>query len=443
MKANIKPFFKPLTFEQKRAFENTAPHLLLWGAGYSGKTQVGVHKGIWCAFNYPGSRIVFIRKHKVDLRTSIWLRLIELLPKDKIVKLDQSQMICKLINGSVFWGFGLSDEQEINKLASSECAVVIIEEASETTEDAYDSKIQRSVRQPNIPFHQTILLTNPSHPNHWINKRWRKESREGYDDIKMPTLPREYIPGSWLIWFDSLNGIFGRRYKKGEWAAAEGMVYPYDEDKHFIKAKDEFKIPPEWERVVAIDFGFSLMHAMCVHWWAIAPEKFRKYPKDSWFCYRQIYRTGVTVKNLAPQIKYYMGEDGILRQSIICDHDADGRATLEENELKTIPAKKNRLAGQQVVYDKINEDKVYFFETSLVETDQALKAKKIPTRTEEEFPIYEWPNKLKEDLPNQLDHGVSTMRYAIFTHHKGISSHEVKHELLEPATVDLIGKEII
>lgn len=406
----------PVTQAQQAAVENTALNLLLWGPGGTGKTHIGAMKAIMLGGLYPNNKVLLIRKKKTDLRTSLWDKFNELLPNEAIVKRNETTMTIKMLNGTEFIGLGLDSEKEVNKLASMECGAAIVEEATEVPEQYYDEKIRRACRLPRVPFHQVMLMCNPSQPTHWIKKRWLDRDdetlkRDHYDDIYFHE-NKPFMNTDWLDWLEGLSGIFGARYRDGQWVGAEGLVYPYNPNKHSI---EPFDIPDDWLRVVALDFGFSLMHAFCVHWWAISPETFLTYPAESWFCYRQIYTTGKTVSDLAPQIKKFMVQDELLHKAIICDHDADGRAELNKHGIKTRPAIKKRIAGQQRVHDLIANDKMYYFKNSLVEEDIELKMHKLPVRTEEEYGLYTWATKDKEDMITKYDHGQDTSRYGVLT----------------------------
>ena len=416
----------PITSAQRRAVESVAPNLLLWGIGGTGKTQIGAEKAILIGSMYPRNVVLLVRKKRIDLRLSLWKRFIELLPREMIVKYNDDLMYVQIQNGTEFYGLGLDSQKDINKLASFEAGLVIVEESTEITDETvYDEKIFRAARLTRVPFHQVILLCNPGQPTHWIKRKWLDQSLPGYEDIFFDKLV-PFIHQEWLDWFNGLTGIFRARYHDGQWVGAEGLVYPYDPMKHQIPGsiyKKIFKIPDDWRREVGLDFGFSLMHPLVVQWWAINDD-----PLPKWFCYRQIYITGRTVGELAPQIRSYLRVDGISSKPILCDHDAEDRGTLNLKGIKTKPANKQRLAGQRSVHDLIAKDRLFFFKDSLVEEDIELKMHKLPVRTEEEFGLYTWANKDKEDMIKKYDHGMDTMRYVIHstTTHRGDLLYDLK-----------------
>lgn len=407
----LKPF-DSITQEQDAILSSATANLLFCGQGGCGKSHTGVAKAFAIGAEYPNGCIALIRKKRVDLKATIWKYFIDkvLQPacnehRRLVVAKNDTDLYRKLCNGTEFYGVGLDSPLDVNKLASREYNFVVIEEATELTEDDYDTKIIRTVRLPSSPFHQILSLCNPSSPAHWLYKRFYLSNDTDYEVIEGKTLPPPYLPARYYRFLEKLTGIFAARYRDGKWVGAEGVVYPFDPTKHVIPS---FKIPADWRRVVCIDFGFALMHAFCCQFWAVSPS-------GKWYCYRQIYMTGKTVGTMAPVIRRYMIQDGIDGQEVICDHDAEDRATLNEANINTRPARKERIIGAQIVFDLIQKDHVFFFENSLVEEDIELKMAKLPYRTEHEFGYYTWANKDKLDMIHKLDHGVDCMRYGIVT----------------------------
>jgi PBSX family phage terminase large subunit len=398
--------FEPLTDEQVAVIDSIAPNLLFCGQGGCGKSHTGAAKAFIIGAKYKKGCVALVRKKRTDLKATLWKFFIDKVLQDKyVVKKNDTELYRKLVNGTEFYGIGLDSTGDVNKLASREYNFVVIEEATELTEEDYDEKIIRTTRLPSSPWHQILSLCNPKSKNHWLYKRFFTSGNPNYVEFAGKTLPPPYLPKVYYTFLSELSGIFAERYVKGRWVGAEGIVYPFDPTRHVI---DPFVIPEDWQRVVSLDFGFSLLHAFCVQWWAISQQ-------GKWYCYRQIYMTGKTVEELAPIIRSYMIQDGIEKQEIICDHSADGRATLNRHGVKTRPAIKKRLEGQQICYNLIAKDKVFFFNNSLVETDIDLKMNKLPYQTEQEFEYYTWATKEKEDMIRKLDHGMDTMRYGMRT----------------------------
>jgi len=401
--------YEPVTKEQEKALTSGAHELLLWGPGGSGKTHLGTVKAIYYAITQPGNRVFLIRRKKVDLRATLWKKFTDIIPSNLVLKKDDNSMIYHISTGpdtahSEIWGLGLDSTQDVNKLASTESGFIVLEEATEIDWAHYEEKVLRSNRLPNVDFHQVLVLCNPAAPTHWIYQRFLLQKKA--HNIFMPTMPRatSLLPKWWYDeYLANLSGIFGARYRDGKWVAIEGLVYPFDPAKHVIKP---FPIPKDGKLVAAIDFGFS--HPFSCQWWYVSPG-------DVWYLYRQIYHTQRRVEEHARDIVRYCKQDGATLPQIICDHDAENIADLKHAGLHTILAQKARLAGQQAVYKLFEQDRIFFFENSLVEKDQLQQLKKFPTCVEEEFGLYTWATKGKEDMIKEFDDGMDTMRYAVFT----------------------------
>lgn len=403
--------FKPESSTQLQALRNIAQNLLFWGAWGTGKTHIGAAKALALAWKYPGNCIALVRRKRVDLKATLWKWFIDKVLHPRLVQ-DQNDtsLFRRLHNGSEIWGVGMDSATDVNKLASREYGFIVVEEAREISEDDFDEKISRCLRLPGLPFHQVMLLSNPDVPAHWLNTRFLTEKWPGYEEIK-GTILRHLLPKSYMERMDQLTGIYKLRYKEGLWVAAEGLVYPFDPSKHVLtwtqfKDKTGFaEIPKDWRRVISIDFGFD--NPFVCQWWAISPS-------DVWYLYREMYHTHRTVNTHAPRILSFCALDGIPARAI-CDHDAEDMATLREHGIRTIHARKDRRMGQQAVYDKYEQDKIFYMADALVEKDQRLVINSKPYSTITEKPGYIWMNKAKEDMVHEDDHGQDTERYAHYT----------------------------
>lgn len=400
--AEISTNIKPKNEPQRLALENTSPNLLYSGPWGSGKTYIGAAKAFMLGVMYPNNCIALVRKKRVDLKPTLWKWFVEkLLPPELVIRKDDIELYRKIANGTEFYGIGLDSTEDVNKLASREYGFIVVEEAKETDEQDFDEKIVRCLRLPTVPFHQVLLLTNPGAPSHYLYQRFYMERRNGNKKIESEILPD--LPKSYYERLGQLKGIYRERYVLGKWTSFEGLVYPFDPIKHI---KSRFKIPKDGERILAIDFGFD--HPFVAQWWYVSPS-------DIWYRYREIYMSYRTVKKHSIDIKKFCEMDG-MEPLAICDHDAEDSATLRENGIKTVRAIKDRLPGQQVVFDKFENNQVLFLKDSLVEIDQRLMIAGRPTKTEDEFGSYVWANlKTKEDMVKQKDDGMDTMRYAIYT----------------------------
>ena len=323
-------------------------------------------------------------------------------------------------NGSVMIVNGLDKP---DKIKSWEFSLAYINEATECTEE--DIEFVRSrLRQGKTPYHQLIMDVNPDAPTHWLNQRMnegtttrllsRHEDNPRFYDTATQNWTEEgynYIEGV----LGGLTGVRLARLRYGIWAAASGTIYEdaWDRARNVV---DPFPIPPEYPRYLGVDFGY--IHPFVCLWAAIDPD-------GRIIIYRQIYKTKTLVEDHAKQIKHLSrwGQDGgdPLPREIICDHDAEDRATLERHlGLYTMPAHKSVSDGIQAVASRFRvqgdgKPRLMIMRDSLVERDQDLAEGKQPTCTQDEPESYIWDVRQgmkKGEAPvKESDHGMDCLRY--------------------------------
>ena len=254
---------------------------------------------------------------------------------------------------------------------------------------------------------------NPGPPYHWIKQRPELrlyESRHEdnprlYDEQGNITEAGKHT----LAVLDGLTGVRKERLRYGRWVQAEGAVYDYDARVHLV---DPFPIPADWRRIRSIDFGYT--NPFVCQWWAIDPD-------DRMILYREIYMTGRTVKVHAAQINAL--SEGETYEANVADHDAEDRATLEENGIYTIPADKEISPGIQAVQERMKlagdgKPRLMLMRGALVERDETLAEARRPVGTEQEEEAYTYPKaqdgKVIKETPVKLnDHGMDAKRYAV------------------------------
>lgn len=395
----------------REIFSRREPEVVMSGPAGTGKSRGLLEKLHWCADKYDGARILLVRKTRTSLtNTSLVTFEQAVLP---LGHADVSYQGAKYPNGSVV-DFGGMDKA--SKIMSSEYDIIAVPEATELTENDWESLTTR-LRWGRIPYQQMLADCNPSYPKHWLKQRANAgkcvmlESR--HEDN--PTL---WTGSDWtergrayIAKLDALSGARYLRLRKGIWAAAEGMVYDdYDAAIHLI---DRFEIPRDWPRVWVVDFGFT--NPFCWQQWARDRDG-RLYRE------REIYRTQRLVEDHARDIVKVTEKDP-KPIAIICDHDAEDRATLERHlGMLTGGAYKIITPGIQAVQRRLKKAadgraRILFLRDSLVERDEALVDSHLPTCTEEEIESYVWPQNAQsrhgEHPVDKNNHGMDTMRYSV------------------------------
>ena len=414
----------------RELFRSRQSEIFLAGPAGTGKSLACLFRLHLTALHNPNIRCLIVRKTAVSLGSTT------LVTYEKKVAADA------LARGIVRWfggspreapGYRYSNGSKIDvagmdkpeKIMSAEYDLVFADEATELTLTDWES-IGTRLRNGMLSWQQQMGACNPATPKHWIKQRCgqgqatmlvsRHRDNPAYvnADGTLTEQGRDYFAK-----LDALTGVRRLRLRDGIWAAAEGLIYEeWDETLHLV---DAFTIPASWTRWITVDFGFT--NPFVMQWWAEDGD-------GRLFLYREIYRTRRLVEEHARRARELMVfPSGQWREpqprGVICDHDAEGRATLEKHlQLGTQAAEKSVSPGIQAVQSRLKSagdgrPRLFIVRGALVERDPELDALKKPTCTEEEATGYVWAVKpgqaggLKEEPVKENDHGMDAMRYMV------------------------------
>lgn len=397
------------------------PEFVTSGPAGTGKSRGVLEKLHLAALKYPKARILILRKTRRSLTESgmvtYWQKI---RPDLDRVRWKQSDQQYQYPNGSIIAVGGLDKP---SKIMSSEWDMIFCQEATELTQTDWESCTIR-LRNGKMPYQQLIGDCNPDSPTHWLKQRavsggtLMLESRHEdnpvlFDDAGVIT--KEGM--RYLTSLDALTGVRLARYRYGVWASAEGTVYEqsWDRAKNIV---DPIPLPASWQRFLVVDFGYT--HPFVCLWAAIDPD-------GRIYIYRQIYKTKTLVEDHAKEIKRvskWGQKDGDpLPREIICDHDAEDRATLQRHlGLSTSPAHKSVSDGIQALASRFRpagdgKPRFMIFRDCLVETDQELAVAHHPTKLEDEPESYVWDTrqgmKRGEQPIKENDHALDAARYLV------------------------------
>lgn len=391
---------------------------LLSGPYETGKTLCALNKlNLLLAMN-PGARALMVRQtYKSLVQSAVITYEQKVLPfppghtKCPVQKIGGTKPeLYNYPNGSVL-ALGGMDKPE--KVLSSEWDYIYIPQAEELRLEAYEQLMGRATgRAGNVPIPMVMLDANPGPPNHWLLSRPLHHIKTRHQDN--PSL-FDPITGEMTsqgeLSMKTLRSMTGLRYKRGylgEWAGAEGAVYEdWDPSTHVI---DPFVIPPDWRKIRAIDFGFR--NAFVCLWGAVNHDGIL-------FIYRQLYMTERTVRRHSETIKLF--REGY--EATVADHDAEDRATLHENGIRSRPAKKEIKRGIERVQERLKvrgngKPGLFVMRDSLLEVDKDLEMSHKPTCLEDEMLSYIYPEgidgKVVKELPvDNNNHAQDALRYMI------------------------------
>ena len=398
--------FEPLPW-QIAPWRDRSPVLLLTGSAGGGKSRLAGEKVHGYCLKYPDATGVMLRKTRESMTNSTVLFMDRgVISRDPSVDFFSSKSRFEYDNGSILAYGGMKNEEQREQIRSigqdGSVDIAWMEEANKFVEDDFNEIIAR-MRGTAAPWQQIILSTNPGPPTHWIKKRLIDggEASVYYSGA----LDNPHNPPAYIEQLNKLTGVLKERLVHGRWVQAEGAVYAeFDEAVHLI---DPFEIPDEWRVIRSVDFGYT--NPFVCQWWAIDPD-------GRMYLYREMYMTRRTVRVHARQIHEHTDRKV---EATVADHDAEDRATLEENDIYTDLADKRVMPGIQKVQERLKvqgdgKPRLFIMRDAVVESDWRLGDEKRPTSTLEEFPAYVWNDKVTKDEPAKLDdHGMDAMRYAV------------------------------
>jgi PBSX family phage terminase large subunit len=429
-----------------KLFACRADEVVLCGPAGTGKSRACLEKLHLMMLATPSARGLIVRKTLASLGSTALVTLREHVIPEALrigeVKYyggsGEQPPQYRYANGSVIVIGGLD---KVTRIMSSEYDVIYVQEAIELTEDDWEMLTTR-LRNGRISFQQLMADTNPSMPTHWLNQRMdagratritclHTDNPTLYDDFNQLTEKgRAYIAK-----LSALTGVRRARMFEGKWVAADGLVYDaFDPEIHLVLKPA--RPPEEWPRYWVIDFGFT--NPFVLQCWVEDPD-------GRLILYREIYHTRRLVEDHAKKImsivsrpiKDYIHPAGEERyayhgrewtepqpRAIICDHDAEGRATFErETGLSTEPAFKTVTEGIQAVEARLRpagdgRPRLLLRRDALVERDASLAEAGKPVCTTEEISGYVWARAAdgrpqKEVPEKENDHGMDAMRYMV------------------------------
>jgi PBSX family phage terminase large subunit len=404
------------------------PEVLVSGPAGTGKSRGCLEKLHMMALLNPGLRGLIVRKTLASLGSTALVTwrthvVAEALATGVVAFYGgspQEAASYRYTNGSVITVGGMDRS---TRIMSSEYDIVYVQEATELTEDDWEA-ITTRLRNGKVSFQQLLADCNPDAPHHWLKvrcdagKTLMLDSRHEdnpllFDDSGALT----EIGTAYIGKLDNLTGVRYQRLRRGLWVAAEGLIYEeWDPVRHLV---DPFPIPATWTRYWSVDFGFT--NPLVLQCWAEDPD-------GRLFLYRELYRTKRLVEDHARDIlKLVRDVKQAWREprprAIICDHDAEDRATLERHlGMSTVPAQKTVSDGIQAVATRLRIDgtgrpRIGVFRDAVVARDHELVDQRKPACTAEEIVGYVWDTgagkKIKETPLKENDHGCDALRYMV------------------------------
>lgn len=411
-------------------FRDEGPEALIVGSAGTGKTVAALMKLHADASHVPGLQALIVRQTHASLTASTLVAFEQFVASAEIAAekvkwfggSGSKPAGYRYKNGSMIMVGGMDNP---GKVLSMSLDRVLVDEANQISVTAYETLLTR-LRGSAPTYKQIVTACNPDHPSHWLKERADSPDNK----MRMYTSRHEDNPylcdrdGTWtdagmdyLRFLGSLTGVRKERFLYGRWAAAEGMVYDAWRDDVNVIEYDQ--VPADSRMFLTVDFGFS--NAFVCQWWRVDHD-------GRMYLTREIHQKQVLVEDHARTIKEILQENRETEGmpfAVVCDHDAEDRATLTKHlGLPTVAARKAVSRGVQLMQARVRpagdgKPRLYVVKDCTMGRDLVAEAAKIPRGFLQEILGYVWEmtrgaDGIPRENPKKLnDHAMDAARYAV------------------------------
>ena len=223
------------------------------GAVRSGKTVcMSLSFVLWAFYRFSDQSFGLCGKTLSGLRRNVVTPLLPVLSELGFVCREQkSRALLEISKGgrqNRFYLFGGKDESAAALIQGLTLAGVMLDEAALMPR----SFCEQAVARCSVDGSRLWFNCNPEHPAHWFYREWilkREEKNCLYLHFTMednPALSRAMRERYRTLY----SGAFYRRFVKGEWAACDGLVYPFFDASYVCDVPDGFSA-----FVISCDYG--------------------------------------------------------------------------------------------------------------------------------------------------------------------------------------------
>lgn len=278
--------------KQKLFLASRAKHLGFGGARGGGKSWAIRTKAVLLAYQYPGIKILIVRRTYNELSENHIIPLCEFLhvydtdKKKRLAKYNDSKKHITFPNGSRILFRYCENDKDAERFQGTEVDILFIDEATHQTEDRV-RKLTACVRGTGKYPRRIYYTFNPGGVGHaWVKRLFidRKfktgEVPEDYafiqslvtDNVALMAADPDYIRQ-----LEALPPKLREAWLNGKWDIFEGQVFEEFRDipEHYIDRRwshviQPFIVPEDWKIYRGFDWGYS--KPFSVGWYAVDHE---------------------------------------------------------------------------------------------------------------------------------------------------------------------------
>ena len=351
--------FGQLNPKQELFLKSKTLYCAYGGARGGGKSHAVRIDAAWGALEHPGIKILILRRRYTDLQGNYVEPFKQLIPST-IAEYNSQLHTYFFINGSTIkLGHFQSYSMAADEYQGQEYDWIFMDEATQFTEQEF-RLLGGCLRGVNNFPKKFRLTCNPGGVGHrwvkrlFIDKQFKTdcenpEENENPEDYEfIPALVEDNVAlmkseggKAYLKQLASLPENIRAAHRYGDWDALSGNYFPeFQTATHVCKP---FKIPPNWARYRAFDYGLDML---AVAWFAIAPD-------GHIYMYRELKQSGLIASDAARKIREYTA----IGEQIVCTYAPDdiwsrqkdtGKTMAEvfmTNEVPIVKASRSRVQG--------------------------------------------------------------------------------------------------
>lgn len=382
----------PFSEKQREYFDNANKR---WnfktGATRSGKTYMDFYvipKRIRARIGKPGLAVILgvtkstIERNILEPMRNIW-------GSDLVGEIN-SQNKCYLF-GEMVYCLGAEKVSQVSKLRGSSIKYVYGDEVADWNEEVFEM-LKSRLDKPYSCFDGAL---NPQGPNHWLKEFLDSDDFDTYVQkytiFDNPFLDPDFVKN---LCKEYEGSVYYKRYILGEWALAEGLVYPmFSREKHVFCGEIERVKGAKY--FVAIDYG--TVNAFAVNIFEMVGKKSRMI--------KEVHHDGRKKKRLDNEEYYKLMDEAIGDlpiEKVIVDPSAAGfiQTIVKYGKYIVEGANNDVLNGIQEVTKYLNYGLLTVHDSC--------------AETIKEFQQYAWDDKNDDEVIKENDHHLDALRYYIY-----------------------------
>lgn len=420
--------------KQWRFMKSKTRYTAYGGARGGGKTHVIIRKGISGALEYPGIKILFLRRTYPELEATIIQPMVKLINTatkdgrpcgDQVAVYNGQMRMMFFSNGSTIKFGHLQSAGAITEYQGQEYDWIFMDEGTHFTEWEFRT-IGATLRGVNkIPKHFYITC-NPGGVGHqWVKRLFVTREYEGNENGKdysfIPATVEDNVAllessPEYLQMLDALPDDIRAAHRYGDWDAMAGQYFSEFRRENHVVA--QFPIPKEWPKYRSFDYGLDMF---ACYWFAIDFE-------GRVWIYREYCESGLIVSEAAEAMLRLTQPDENISYTVAppdmwSTMKDTGRTMAEiftQNGIGLVKASNQRVQGWMVVkeYMKLRPD-----------GKPGLQILESCPRLIRDLPALQHDEKNPSDVgkePHEITHSPDALRYGLIFRTMGAQLEPVK-----------------